>query len=521
MNLPRPRSTRATIHAALGALCAAVFHAPVAAVPVVLDTNLTVNTVVSGLSQPTGMAFIGPGDIFVTEKATGRVQRVVNGAVQGTVLDLAVNSASERGLLGIALEPNFATTHGVYLYWTQSATGGDSTVLDQTPLLGNRVDRFVWNGSTLTFDRNLIQLRALQPASATEPIPAAGRGNNNGGVLRFGPDGNLYVFVGDVGRRGQLQNLPNGPSGPGLPDDVFGGPEPDNAHLTGGILRLTSTGGTPADNPFFAAGAQIGGAAGANIQKLYSYGQRNSFGMAFDPLTGKLWTTENGDDAYDEINQVQPGMNGGWVQIMGPVSRVADYKAIETTTGLQNLQQLRWPPSNIADTPADAQAALFELPGSQYSDPEFSWRFNIAPAALGFQSGNALGSQYNGNMFVGAATAATSVNPNGGYLLRFVLDGPRDGVSVSAPGLSDLVADNVAKFDFTESESLLFGTGFGIATDIQTGPNGNLFVVSLSDGAIYEIAAIAGTVPEPATLALLGIGIAGLARGRRRHVTFS
>src|SRR5262245_56063537 len=132
--------------------------------PSVVDPNLDVRTVVSGLMLPTSMAFIGPDDILVLEKATGMVRRVVGGTIQGTVLDLVVNSASERGLLGIALDPHFPSMPFVYLYWTESTTGADSNVAAETPLLGNRVDRFLWNGmtGTLTMDRNLIHLRALQ-----------------------------------------------------------------------------------------------------------------------------------------------------------------------------------------------------------------------------------------------------------------------------------------------------------------------------------------------------------------------
>ncbi|MBC7932731.1 MAG: PQQ-dependent sugar dehydrogenase, partial [Rubrivivax sp.] len=106
-------------------------------------SNLGVRTVVSGLNQPTSMAFIAANDFFVLEKATGRVVRVTNGIVQAAVLDLAVNSASERGLLGITLHPNFATNNFVYLYWTESSTGVDTTAIDEVPLLGNRVDRYV------------------------------------------------------------------------------------------------------------------------------------------------------------------------------------------------------------------------------------------------------------------------------------------------------------------------------------------------------------------------------------------
>ena len=95
---------------------------PLQAQPEVLVPNLAVRTTVSGLNQPTGMAFLSANDFFVIEKATGQVKRVTNGVIGATVLDLAVNSTSERGLLGIALHPDFPTNPGVYLYWTCTAT---------------------------------------------------------------------------------------------------------------------------------------------------------------------------------------------------------------------------------------------------------------------------------------------------------------------------------------------------------------------------------------------------------------
>jgi len=122
-------------------------------------------------------------------------------------------------------------------------------------------------------------------------------------------------------------------------------------------------------------------------------------------------------------------------------------------------------------------------PVSHYQDPEFSWRYEVAPAGLGFISSRALGPQYLGDMVVGAATPTLL----GGQLFRFNLTGNRRNIGVSDPRLADHVGDNFFKYDITESESLLFGTGFGIGTDIHTGPNGNLFVVSLSHGAIHEI----------------------------------
>lgn len=442
--------------------------------PSVVDTNLAVRTVVSGLITPISMAFLGSNDFLILEKNTGKVKRVVNGSVQSTVLDLPVNSASERGLLGIALHPAYPSAPFVYLYWTESSTGADSTNLAEVPLLGNRVDRFRWQNGTLVFDKNLIKLHAFQH-DAGQSL----RGNHNGGVLRFGHDMKLYIIIGDNGRRGFLQNNQMGP----VPDDQFGGPLPDNAHLTGVVLRLNDDGSTPKDNPFFAAGAAMGGEVGANIQKIFAYGVRNSFGLAFDPFSGDLWNEENGDDSFDEINRIEPGHNGGWVQIMGPVTRIAQYKSIELTLNGGNLQQLRWPPSNIADTPQEALSRLYVLPGSHYADPLFSWKYAVAPAAIGFLNSRALGPQYSGDLFVGAATPLLA----GGYLFRFQLTGNRRKIGTDDPRLEDGVADNTAKFDITESESLLFGSNFGIGTDIQTGPNGNLFVVSLSRASVYEI----------------------------------
>jgi len=123
------------------------------------------------------------------------------------------------------------------------------------------------------------------------------------------------------------------------------------------------------------------------------------------------------------------------------------------------------------------------LPGAHYSDPQFSWKYAVAPAGIGFVKGRALGPQYDGDLIVGASRLTLA----GGYLFRFNLTGNRRKIGVGDPRLEDRVADNNAKFDITESESLLFGSNFGVGTDIQTGPNGNLFIVSLSSGVVYEI----------------------------------
>jgi glucose/arabinose dehydrogenase len=483
--------------------------------PTMTVPNLAVRPAVSGLITPIGIAFLSPTQWLIIEKNTGRVQVVENGTVAGTALDLAVNNASERGLLGIALHPDFDSNHFVYLFWSCVAPappagtqflptriecaatpelGADSDGVLATPLLGNRVDKFVWNPSTetLTFHSNLIKLRSFQNDGLTSPRGPNGevqppRANHDGGVIRFGPDGALYIMFGDVGRRGQLQNLPSGPTltglGPEVEDDQFpGGPRPDDAHFTGVIIRLNDDGSTPADNPFFAVGASIGGQVGANIQKIFAYGIRNSFGMAFDPLAGHLWDQENGEDAFDEINLVEPGFNSGWIQVQGPSTRVAQFKQIETTSlhheDFPNLQQFRWGPERIADTAAEALSRLFVLPGSHYSEPEYSWVHVLAPAAIGFLSSAALGPQWLGDLFVGFSV---NDDPLGGGLMAFELTGNRRRIA------GDIIADNATFHDPSANRPHIVGTNFGIVTDIQTAPNGNLLVVALDKGAVYEV----------------------------------
>lgn len=478
----------------------------------VLDPNLQVTIAVSGFTQPIGVVFLPRGDsvidMLVLEKASGQVKRVLDGIIQpAPVLDLAVNSNSERGLLSMALHPNFPATSDVFIRWTESVTGADSTLVSDVPLMGNRVDRYVWNGSTLTFGGPVTALRVRQTDNVVVPgHPGTANnnenGNHNGGVIRFGPDGKLYIYSGDLGRRGHMQNLPNGPflTAPFV-DDTFGGPSPDNAHFTGIILRLNTDGSAPPDNPFFAVGAAIGGEVGANIAKIFSYGHRNAFGMAFDPATGALWETENADDAFSELNRAIPGMNGGWIQLAGPLSRIHQFKEIETTQFNSALQQVRYPPTRVAYTASLAMSRMFVLPGSTYMDPEFSWKYEIGPAGTTFVTGNALGAEYNGTLWIGSARSFGQVGNNGGSLYRLRLTADRLHVDVSAdPRLADLVADNLfspTKFEGTESESLLIGRGFGITPDIVQGPDGNLYVVSNTDNLIYKISRIPAAEPAP------------------------
>ena len=354
------------------------------------------------------MAFIGPGNILVLQKGDGRIRRVINGVLQPEqVLDVAVDNSSERGLLGIALHPGFPATPFVYLYYTESDNGSDTS--GSPALLGNRVYRYTWNGSTL-----------LSPVLILD-LPVTPGPNHNGGTMTFGPDGKLYVVIGELNRNGQLQN-------------ISGGTAPDN---TGVIFGINDDGSTPSDNPFFSQGG--------NSAKYYAYGIRNSFGLAFDPITGELWDTENGLANYDEINLVQPGFNSGWNRIMGPVSR-------------------------------DVQGAsdLVFFPGSHYADPKFSWFTTVAPTALVFFNSASLGIDYRNDLFVG--------DVNNGNLYRFTVNATRNGFDLISPGLADLVADSSAEF-----QEVLLGTGFGGITDLKVGPDGSLYVLSFGLGKIFII----------------------------------
>ncbi|HTM06878.1 MAG TPA: PQQ-dependent sugar dehydrogenase [Verrucomicrobiae bacterium] len=386
------------------------FAGPAAAAPSLNDPNLRVEEVVSGLASPTTMAFIADGDILVLQKNDGRVIRILNGVVQSPeVLDLNVDSAVAHGLLGIALHPDFATNGFIYLYYTQASGAGDS---DDGSAAANVVRKFHWDGSALT-------------AVAGDPIlslPVTPDPNHNGGIILFGPDGKLYVINGDLNRDGQLQNFSDGPA-------------PDGTSV---IHRLNDDGTVPDDNPFAALGDPM--------NKYFAYGIRNSFGMAVDPVTGKLWDTENGENTYDEINLVEPGFNSGWQSIMGPATR----------------------PENVGHSP-------YIIPGSNanYADPKFSWFDTVGPTAIIFLSSAKLGAEYENDVFVG--------DINNGNLYHFEPNANRDGFILSGD-LSDLVADSAA-----ELPPVIFATGFDGVTDLKVGPDGLLYVVSFGAGAIYRI----------------------------------
>jgi aldose sugar dehydrogenase len=439
--------------------------------PRMTDETLGVDVAVGALTEPTAMAFIGDDDFFVTEKSTGEVHRVTEGELGDPVLDLAVNFFDERGLLGIAVHPEFASNGYVYLYWTSSGEGeGDEGLLGAdtdeefaVPDLGNRVDRFVWDGEALTWDMNIVQMR-----SNTLETDTSGRirGNHDGGPVVFGTDGMLYFVNGDQNLRGELQNI-----------DGEGGL--DAANWTGIVARVTDDGSIPDDNPLVDAASQLDGEAAENLARTWAYGVRNSFGLAVHPETGDLWQTENGDDSWDEVNIFPGGANSGWWQVMGPSERFDEYRQLEVDSE-DGTDVAEYPPDQLAESADEALGRLVEYEGSQFVEPVFSWRYPPAVTSIGFVTDDALGESSTNTAWLGTVLTDS--------LLRYPL--AEDGSGFDFGGddaLADLVDDNAAKGDLGESADYVAGTGFGIVTHIVTGPDGLLYVVSLSQGEIYRV----------------------------------
>ncbi|MDW0315748.1 MAG: PQQ-dependent sugar dehydrogenase, partial [Nitrososphaeraceae archaeon] len=242
--------------------------------PAVINPNLKIETVTTGLVLPTTMAFVGPDDMLVLEKNKGTVQRIVNGQMlDRPLLQVNVSSEVERGMLGIAVSKDNQTGKPlVFLYFTESE-GGEP--------IASRLYRYELLNDTLVNPILLLDLPAV-------PGP-----RHNSGNIIIGPDNNLYVSVGDLdGHITMAQN-------------VKGGGWPDGSSA---ILRITQDGQ-----------ALEGGVLGDNgiIKKYYAYGIRNSFGMDFDPVTNMVWDTENGPSYGDEINLIEPGFNSGWLEVQG------------------------------------------------------------------------------------------------------------------------------------------------------------------------------------------------------------
>lgn len=240
---------------------------PVAAAT--LPTNFTESTFASGLSNPTAMAFAPDGRLFVCQQG-GQLRVIKNGALLATpFVTVTTDSNGERGLLGIAFDPNFTTNQFLYVYYTATS-----------PATHNRLSRFTANGDV---------------AMAASEVPVfdlnnlSGATNHNGGSIHFGADGKLYIAVGENANSANSQTV---------------------ANLLGKLLRINSDGTIPTDNPTSFPG--IVGTPAGNNRAIWSVGLRNPYTFTFQPGTGRIFINDVGENTWEEINDGIAGSNYGW-----------------------------------------------------------------------------------------------------------------------------------------------------------------------------------------------------------------
>ena len=404
------------------------------------DTNLTIEKYAGGMQFPSSMAFLGPDDILVLEKNTGEVRRIINGnMIEEPLLDVPVANRDERGLLGVAVSrDNQTNATSVFLYCTESVSDGDD--LEGKEPLGNRLYVYELAGDKLVNGKLLLNL------------PAKGATHHNGGRMLIGPDNDIYLVVGDLQDPGQT-DLKHLTTVQNIANSLY----PDG---TSGILRLTKEGKS--------MGNILGGRP--PIDLYYAYGIRNSFGIDFDPITKKLWDTENGPEYADEVNLVEPGFNSGWRRIQG----------MAQDPGVLNSLLVKYPglSATVDSLLGRLQQFWFDVTGYSggiYSNPEFVWETTIAPTAIKFLHSDELGERY--------ANDALVASFNTGYIYHFELNDDRTGFVLNG-ALADGVADK-----FNEADELVFAKNFGRITDMAIGPDGYLYVLAIqgTEGTIYRI----------------------------------
>jgi aldose sugar dehydrogenase len=421
---------------------------------VLYDPKLKIELVASGLDFPTTMAFLGPDDFLILEKNTGYVKRFVNGTlVEKPLLHVNTNIKDERGLLGIAVSEkkeifyentflikNKKLTHNVFLYYIECQKKNTDCE--------NRIYKY-----DLDNQKNILVNPKLLVGVPSFPDPS-----HVGGIIDIGPDENLYFTVGNFQNtipskiyKTKTQNFEDG--------------EPVDGRA--GILRITQ------DGKLVGAEGIIGNEYPLNL--YYAYGVKNSFGIDFDPVTGKLWFTENGPQFGDEINLAEPGSNSGSDKLYGI------WESNDLGDRLKNKKGEYV--TVVEDNPKDL--VYFNGKG-HYSPPEFIWGKTVAPTALLFLDSDKLGSQYQNDIFVGSA--------DGGRIFHFDLNENRNGLDLKG-NLTDKIA-----IDKTEFKDILFAEGFSIITDLKQGPDGYPYIVSgLKQSKTAKFGAVFRIIPSGTT----------------------
>ncbi|WP_245296886.1 MULTISPECIES: PQQ-dependent sugar dehydrogenase [Rhodomicrobium] len=329
--------------------------------------NFRLVEVAGGLSNPWALAFLPGGDMLVTERG-GRLRLIRAGKLEGQPIagTPQVAAQGQGGLLDVALHPDFDRNHLIYLSYAGPGAGGANTEVARARLDGGRLE-----------DKTVI----------FKAEPKTGGGNHYGSRLLFAPDGTLFVTLGDrFSRRDEAQNVVN--------------------HL-GAVVRINDDGSVPKDNPFV-------GKDNARPE-IFSYGHRNSQGIALRPGTAEIWQHEHGPRGGDEVNILKAGANYGWPKITYGV----DYSG-----------------AVISDKTA--------MPGME--QPVVYWKPSIAPSGMAFYDGDKF-PNWRGDLFVGALA--------GTHLRRVRLEGAK----------------------VVEQEELLADLGERIR-DVRSGPDGHLYVVT-------------------------------------------
>jgi glucose/arabinose dehydrogenase len=343
------------------------------------------------------------------------------------LLDVNVSHQAERGMLGIAVAPKHQNNNNgpryVFLYYTEAKDKDGDDITEGRIPLGNRLYRYEFVNNKLINPKLLLDLPAIPSAA------------HNGGAIIIGPDNNIYLPIGNVNDQEIYYYQTKA-------ENIITAGDPDG---TGGILRITQEGTVVTnDNNNSILANQF------PTNLYYAYGIRNSFGIDFDPVTKKLWDTENGPDYGDEINLVEPGFNSGWISVQGIWKPAGGLAGNITLT-----------PDNLVD---------FNGTG-KYSPPEFTWKKTVGVTAIKFLNSDKLGKQYENDIIVG--------DFHNGYLYHFDLNKNRTGLVLNG-SLADKVADIPEEL---QNNKVIFGKGFGGITDIEVGPgDGYLYILALYQG---------------------------------------
>jgi glucose/arabinose dehydrogenase len=415
--------------------------------PKIIDPSLQAYLVFEGVGFFSNMAFLGPDDILVIDKNNGTVQRILNEKLGlQPLFDARVATKSERGMAGIAvaLKSNASQDDTieqipgnkndennnpnkdkyVFLYFTE-AKNHDGDDKEGNDPIANRLYRYEFNNTNqLDNAKLLLDLPGM-------PGPA-----HDGGSIVVGPDNNIYLTIGNVNEHERESYWTTA-------ENHYYGKFPDGR---AGILRIDQDGKPVNDEKV------LGITYPLNL--YFAYGIRNSFGLDFDPVTGNLWDTENGPSYGDEINLVGPGFNSGWRTVQGMWT---------VESGEKEGKWLSERPSNLED---------FGNKG-KYSTPEFSWKKTVGPTAIKFLDTDELGKEYENDLLV------SDVN---GRVYHFDLNENRTGLLLNAQ-LKNKVAESDNEFN-----SVVFFEGQGtLITDLDIGPDGNLYLLDHVGGKIYRI----------------------------------